>query len=362
MGNFHHLPRFFTYFCLNKYIFIYNTLLLSLLKSRKQSCWNYGCDNPSCAAKIIIAGTFEMFRTPLPNAEMSRLENCGAEQLLGIFKSALKMGINRFKFSQPSDAWGTLFSNMFLSAEELVDEMQSGEHRLGKDNERMLGEFVKVDCSNGGAFVLNVIKKGGNIDRAALIMIADPDDLASVEHNGMTAVHLLVDACDKRVRPALIKRVGNRLLSSLYDSRGIPVFFSVLSLNDLCMDDLDAITQVFSSDELRQIMSKNRTGKTALEVFAGLSLSLKYHAPRERNAFLKTHAVKTTNFEGGVREQLDSPLQNEKSTGAQVQAPGSKKAEQGERSTTSASERYTSLMSDPLDNIGEVMKNARKSR
>ena len=60
-------------------------------------------------------------------------------------------------------------------------------------------------------------------------------------------------------------------------------------------------------------MSKNRTGKTALEVFTGLSLSLKYHAPRERNVFLKTHAVKTTNFEGDVREQLDSPLQNEKS-------------------------------------------------
>ena len=111
----------------------------------------------------------------------------------------------------------------------------------------MLSEFIKVDCSKGGAFVLNVIKKGGNLDRAALIMIAEPDDLAGVEHNGTTAVHLLVDACDKRVRPALIKRVGNRLLSSLYDSRGIPVFFSVLSLNDLCMDDLDAIIQVFSN-------------------------------------------------------------------------------------------------------------------
>ena len=48
--------------------------------------------------------------------------------------------------------------------------------------------------------------------------------------------------------------------------------------------------------------------------------------------------------------------------GAQVQASGSKKAEQGEDNMTSASERYTSLMSDPLENVGTVIKNARKSK
>ena len=70
---------------------------------------------------------------------------------------------------------------MFLSAEELVDEMQSGEQRLGDGEKRMLREFIKADCANGGAFVLNVIKKGGNIDPAALIMIADLEDLAGID-------------------------------------------------------------------------------------------------------------------------------------------------------------------------------------
>lgn len=302
-----------------------------------------------------------MLRTPPPNAEMSRLETCGSEQLLGLFASSIKTGSSQQKINQLSDAWGTLFSDMFLSAEELVDEMKGGQHRLGKDNERMLGGFIKVDCSGGGAFVLNVIKKGGNIDRAALIMIADLADLAGVEHNGTTAIHLLVDACDKKVRPALIRRAG-RLLFCVYDSRGIPAIFSILSLTDLGKSDLDAVREVFSRDELRNIKTRNHSGKSALEVFTGISQSLKNHAPPERNTFSKTHAVKTMNNEGNVRAQLGFPVRKEKSSGAQGPSPASNKTDPRESRVTSASERYESMMSDPHDTIGTVMNNARRSR
>ena len=117
-----------------------------------------------------------MFRTPIPNADRSRLENFGTDQLLGLFSSCTRTGSRVVDNSLLSDAWGTLFSRLYLSAGELVDEMQRGEHRLDDEQETMLREFIRADCSKGGLFVLNVIHKGGTIDRAALIMIADLDD------------------------------------------------------------------------------------------------------------------------------------------------------------------------------------------
>jgi hypothetical protein len=224
-----------------------------------------------------------MFRSPIPNADQATLENIGSVQLLTLFESCLKTGLRRADFRQLAEAWGTLFSHHYLSAEELVDEMQRGEHRLGARNEQMLREFVKADCSTGGAFVLNVIKKGGKIDRAALIMIADLEDLAGIEQNGTTAVHLLADACDKWVRPVLIRRVGKRLLSGVFDRRGIPVIFSVFSLGDLTLRDLDAIAAVFSQEDLKNTMCRNRTGRNALTVFTEIAQSLKSHGSLERH-------------------------------------------------------------------------------
>ena len=122
-----------------------------------------------------------MFRSPIPNAEQAILENIGSAQLITLFESCLKTGLRGTNVRQLAEAWGTLFSNHYLSAEELVDEMQRGEQRLGARNEQILKEFVKADCRSGGVFVLNVIKKGGNIDRAALIMIADLEDLAGID-------------------------------------------------------------------------------------------------------------------------------------------------------------------------------------
>jgi len=238
-----------------------------------------------------------MFRTPIPNADRSRLENFGTDQLLGLFSSCTKTGSRVVDNSLLSDAWGTLFSRLYLSAGELVDEMQRGEHRLDDEQETMLREFIRADCSKGGLFVLNVIHKGGTIDRAALIMIADLDDLAGIEYHGSTALHLLADTCDKWGRPALVRKAGPRLLSSVYDRRGIPVIFTIYSLGDICLSDLDALATVFSKDDLKKIMCKSRTGKNALTVFNEIALSLKSHASLERHVFFRPSAMKDTDVD-----------------------------------------------------------------
>jgi hypothetical protein len=268
-----------------------------------------------------------MFRTPIPNADKSRLENFGSEQLLQLFRYSLKKGSPVVDYGQLSDAWGTLFSDLYLSAEELVDEMQRGEHRLGEENKRMLREFIAADCRNGGLFVMSVIKKGGKTDRAALIMIADLEDLAGIELNGTTAIHLLADACDKGVRPVLIQKAGKRLLSRVFDARGIPVIFTIFALGDVCQQDLDALARVFSRDELKNVMCKNRTGKNALTVFTEITLSLKSHASLERHTFFKTNGLRNATRDGGPGTLTEPRVFHKNGTGKPGKGDDSTKAE-----------------------------------
>jgi hypothetical protein len=235
-----------------------------------------------------------MFRTPIPNEDISRLENYGPEQLIGLFASYLRTGSRITDYGLLSDAWGMLFSGFYLSGEELIDEMQRDVHRLREKDEGLIREFIRKDCRNGGLFVLSVIKKGGNIDRAALIMIADLEDIAGIEYRGTTAIHLLADACDKGIRPVLIKRAGKKLLSEVYDRRGIPAIYTIFALGDLGMPDLNAIAAVFSKDDLAHVMCRNRTGKNALTVFSELALSLKSHASLDRHIFYKASPPKDT--------------------------------------------------------------------
>jgi hypothetical protein len=237
-----------------------------------------------------------MFRTPIPNADKSRLENLSRDQLIGLFAGAAGQP-GRIPVVQLADAWGALFSDLYLTAEELVDELQRGEHRLTPGQEQMLRDFVAADCRTGCSFVTGIIRKGGKIDRAALIMIANLEDLAAKDLNGTTALHLLAEACDKGVRPALIRRAGKRLLSSVFDRRGIPVIFSIYALGDLGMPDLDAIARVFSKDELKTVMCQNRTGKNALTVFSEIALSLKSRPSMERHTFFRSGAVRNADKE-----------------------------------------------------------------
>jgi hypothetical protein len=241
-----------------------------------------------------------MFRTPIPNEHIARLENYGPDQLVGLFGASRTSGSRVIDYGQLSDAWGMLFSGLYLSGGELIDEMQRGEHRIKEEDEHMLREFIRGDSRSGGLFVLKVIKKGGSIDRAALLMIADLEDLTGIEYNGTTAIHLLADACDKGIRPVLIQKAGKKLLSAAYDQRGIPVIYTIFALGDVCMSDLNAIAAVFSKDELKEVMCRNRTGKDALTVFSEITLSLKSHASLDRHMFFKASAAKDTDADRGI--------------------------------------------------------------
>lgn len=240
------------------------------------------------------------------------MENRGTTELLGIFEFSMKTRSKSTLQGQLPHAWGKLFSDLYLSQEDLVAEMQMGEYRFDYGKVQMLREFIRGDCASGGFFVLNVIKNGGNIDRAALFMIANLGDLIEINDDGKPAIHLLIDACDKRVRPALIRKAGKRLLSQVYDRWGIPAIFSIFRLCDLTENDLNAIASVFSRDELKGVMSRSRTGNTAFDVFIRLSASLKRHPPLERNTFYRS-AAKDTMMEGA-----DSPVRIERITGAGV--------------------------------------------
>ena len=247
----------------------------------------------------------KVLRTPSPNAHLSRLERCGPAELLGIFETCLTTGSKKSPYGPLSAVWGRLFSELFLSAEELIDEMQRGTSRLSKDRERMLQAFIRADCATGGSLVMNVIKTGGKIDRAALIMIADPEDLVGFEYEGKMALHHLIEICDKRVRPVLLRKAGKRL--KLFDRRDIPLIFSVFGLCDLGVDDLDAIASVFSDDELKAIMGRKRNGRTALEVFTTVSTMIRRYTPWDRNEIMERNAFYIPAAKDTKKEEDEKP-------------------------------------------------------
>jgi hypothetical protein len=247
----------------------------------------------------------KVLRTPSPNAHLSKLERCGSAELLGIFDTCLTTGSKKSPYGPLAAVWGRLFSELFLSAEELIDEMQRGTDRFSNEHERMLQEFVKADCASGGSFVMNIIKTGGKIDRAALIMIADPEDLVGFEYNGKMALHHLIEICDKRVRPVLIRKAGKRL--QIFDRRDIPLIFSIFGLCDLGVDDLDAIASVFSDEELKNIMGRKRNGRTAFEVFNTASTMIRRYNPRERNEIMERNAFYIPAAKDTKKEEDEKP-------------------------------------------------------
>ena len=246
-----------------------------------------------------------MLKPPVPNARINLVENCKPTQLLEFFEACMKTGPKGAMYGLLPDAWGRLFSDLYFSPVELTDAMAGGAHPLGEEREEMLRQFIKVDRPNGGTFVLKVIEKGGMIDRSALIMIADPGDLAKIETDGTTALHLLIKACDRMSRPMLITRAGPELLSRVYDRNGIPVLLFLFGLSDLDTPDLDAIKQVFSSEDLKKVKAKNQMGRNALEILTEIAKTVGNKPVRGRNAFSLNSAVKTTNPKGDATNELN---------------------------------------------------------
>jgi len=206
------------------------------------------------------------------------------------------------------DIWDILFSKMFISPVDLIDAMRSGTHKLREEDVHMLRQFIKEDCINGGRFVQAVIKTGGMIDRAALIMIADSQDLARVEYDGTTPIHQLAMACGKLVRPTLIRKFGKQLLSTLYDHDGMPALFLIFKLGDLRIHDLDAIKDVFSKNDLQKVKVKNGRGRNGLEIFDEIYRSINYFAILD-STIANIPAKKKTYEEPDVR--LEMPVLKE---------------------------------------------------
>jgi hypothetical protein len=293
-----------------------------------------------------------MLRSPIPSADRARLEKMKPDQLLGIFSSGVEKKTQRIPYGDLAEHWGTLFSQLYLTSEELLHESHQGEIRLGNTNVTMLQDFIRTDCANGGAFVKNVIIKGGKIDRAALITIADLRDLTGVESGGMTAIHLLAEACDRDLRPVFIEKAGKELLAGVYDARGIPVLFILLTLADVCWDDIDAVARLFSPHELEKVTARSRTGRNALDLFTSVCRTLRERPPAERNKFQVLHAVKNTNMQGAIKSQINNSAGNDKRMfGPDIRVGDGEKQEDAGKGTVSASERYEALIpeSHPLD-------------
>jgi len=293
-----------------------------------------------------------MLHTPIPTTNITQMERYTPGQLLSLFEACLKTGSLKAEHGQLYEAWATLFNKVYLTPEELIDSMERGEHRLGKDAEIMLCEFVKADCASRGIFILNVIKKGGMMDRAALVMIADLADIAGFGHERTTGLHMLVTACDKRVRPALIKKAGKVLLSSVYDYRDIPPLFVLLGLGDLSVPDLDAIEKVFSKEDLRQVMTRKRMGRNALEVFSEFSPGVRQYGSKDRNVFNFSSAIKTTSM-----DEDSGPVKLKSVSDPATKATAGKKAEPDTVSTPGSPARNISSkpVSYPVTKKEKVM-------
>jgi hypothetical protein len=281
-------------------------------------------------------------RHPLQNID---LESLSAGQLFELFAAWQKSRAIPVQYLDLASAWGLLFSAVFLSADELVDAMEKGEYALGEERDGILREFIRDDCRSGGSVVIEMIRKGGHMDRAALIMIADPVDLGGLVNGGTTALHLLAEACDRTLRPALIRRAGKSGLAAMYDGRGLPVIFTILALNDLRKDDLNAIGQVFTRDELAHEKNKNRTGRSALDVYSEASQRLKGQVPGERNAFMVSRAVKSTRLRPEQKPQGRTGRQR---PGADVMGEN----RPGDEEDQAAGGQYGDLITQPLDRLG----------
>lgn len=269
------------------------------------------CKLCGLAQKQIVNPPEKNIISSFPNSERYALETSESCQLLERFTAYLKTGVKGNDYKMLPEIWGILFSNLFISPMDLIDGMRDGIHKLGEENVHMLRQFIKEDCMSGGRFVETVIKKGGMIDRAALIIIADPHDLARIERDGTTAIHQLATVCDKRIRPELIRQFGKQLLSTLYDQNGMPALFLIFQRGDLRIHDLDAIGEVFSKSDLKKVKVKNGGGRSGLEIFNEISRSINYMAILEKTMAVAIPAEKKTEEEPDARLQINSAIQNE---------------------------------------------------
>jgi CheY-like chemotaxis protein len=274
-----------------------------------------------------------MLRTPTPLTKLTRIESLKPQQLLGIFESCLTTRSITANQGILCQVWAALFSRLYLIPADLIEGMEREEHLLGRDNERILRDVIREDCTGRGTFVMNIITTGGMMDRAALVMIADPADLAGLRLEGTPALHALISACDRTIRPALVRRAGKQLLSSVYDQNNLPALFVFFNLPDLSSSDLDAIEQEFTREDLAAVMSKTRFGRNALQILDEVSPVVRENAARERNVFFVPSGIRNAGLSSPAGKTPVSTVIRK----SQPAAPGNTAAPEGIRQESGSS-------------------------
>lgn len=234
-------------------------------------------------------------RMPGPLSSLSRIEKASPRQLIDLFGSSLAAGQKKPDVAMLTMAWGTLFSSLFLSSSDLQIDIGT----ISSADRDLLRAVIRDDCTRSGKFVFSVIKKGANLDRSALVMIADLGDFAGVEQDGETAISLLIKTCDKSIRPFLIEKAGKKLLAGSCDSNGVPVLFTIFGLGDLSVYDIDAIERVFSKEELKKVVPRNGLGRNALDAFTEIATRIRENLAHQRKSFLSARSG-TAGAENGI--------------------------------------------------------------
>lgn len=242
-------------------------------------------------------------RIPMAHSSLTWIEKASNHQLIELLGSSLIKGPKKPDDTTLFMAWGTLFSNLFLSSSDLQADIDT----ISEEDRELLKKVIHEDCVRSGKFVFSVIKKGANLDRSALVMIANLNDLARVQQDGEPAILLLMKTCDKTIRPALIVKAGKTLLAGIYDSNGVPLIFTVFGLSDLSVYDIDAIDKVLTKEELKKIMPKSGLGRNALDAYTEIATRMRENLALQRKSFMNARAgtMEPENGDEGLHEQDD---------------------------------------------------------
>jgi len=226
-------------------------------------------------------------RIPMPHSSLSWLEKATPRQLIELFESSFTDSQKKPDTETLFMAWGALFSSLFLSSSDLQDDIDT----ISQEDRELLCRVIHEDCSKSGKFVFTIIKKGANLDRSALVMISNLNDLARVEQDGEPAILLLLKTCDKSIRPALIVKAGKTLLAGIYDRNGVPLIFTIFGLSDLNVYDIDAIDKVLTKEQLKKIVPKTGLGRSALDAYTEIATRMRENLAHQRKSFMSARAA-----------------------------------------------------------------------
>ncbi|PKG32761.1 response regulator [Methanoregula sp.] len=226
-------------------------------------------------------------RMTMPQSSLSWIEKATPRQLIDLFGTSVAGGQKRPNPGTLFMAWGALFSSLFLSSSDLQNDIDT----ISREDRELLCRVIHDDCTrSGGKFVFTILQKGANLDRAALVVIANLSDLATVTQDGEPAIILLIKTCDKSIRPLLIEKAGKRLLAGVNDRDGIPALFSVFGLGDLSVYDIEAVEKVFTKEELKKVVPKTGLGRSAFDAYTEIATRLKESLAHQRKSFMNARA------------------------------------------------------------------------